>query len=142
MCFLFFSPGTKSQQAISNQIRAKQRTLKLKWQTYQLQSSRFNERFNPSPLIVCPELETVKSMPMDDVFWNIGNLTHPDEPWAVDVNTQKGIQAYLTLTHAQDELRRIARELRQQIRWALAMDKKTQDAEQKLLNGWYLHLND
>lgn len=109
--------------------------MKKKWETYRLLSENFNERFNPDTHILCPALEIVKRLPLEDVFWNVGNLTHPDEAWAVDINTQKGIQAHLTITHLQDELSRIARELRQLVLWALAMDEKAQKAELQVITG-------
>jgi hypothetical protein len=66
-----------------------------------------------------PTLDDVKSFDMDEPFWNIGLLDHSNEPWAVDANTQKGIQAYLIVERCDKELRQIAREARQAIRWAI-----------------------
>jgi hypothetical protein len=66
-----------------------------------------------------PTLDDVKSFDMDEPFWNISLLDHPNEPWAVDANTQKGIQVYLIVERCDKELRQIAQEARQVIKWAI-----------------------
>lgn len=78
-------------------------------------------------------------MEMDNEFWNIAGLTHPDEPWAVHQPTREGIQAYLAMTHAQDELARIGRETRQCIKWGLAIGAKLIELERVIeANGAYI----
>lgn len=58
-------------------------------------------------------------MPVTDPFWDVGALNHPDEPWANDTSTKEGIRAYLVKRSSTEELRRIGREVRQAIHWAL-----------------------
>lgn len=129
------SAGTRRQQSMKRLMTSKQRTFNKKWRTFQIQANNFNTNFNPPEPIVCPDLVVARRLALDDPFWNIGALTHPNEPWAVDQNTQQGIQAYLDITHAQDELRRISRELRQALRWALQTDEKIKRLEFQLQNG-------
>jgi hypothetical protein len=50
------------------------------------------------------DFEEVKSMTLNNHFWNSSSITHPEEPWATDSNVQKGIQAYCLVNHCQDEL--------------------------------------
>jgi hypothetical protein len=70
-------------------------------------------------VLATPNLDEVKRFTLEDSFWNMGQLTHPDEPWETNKNIQKGIDAYLTSTHCQDELNQIAREARQAVKWAI-----------------------
>ncbi|KAH9820114.1 hypothetical protein DFH28DRAFT_1079967 [Melampsora americana] len=85
---------------------------------------KFNIDFPTDQPILCPPFEDMKRLSLADRFWDIGQLTHPEQPWAVDQDTQDGIWAYLEMTHASDELRRIGRELRQSMNWALGMEEK------------------
>jgi hypothetical protein len=75
--------------------------------------------YSPQIEVPTPTFEDVRSYDVENPFRNIGSLQHPKEPWANDSNTQKGIQANLTITHCQDELRRISREVRQAIKWSM-----------------------
>lgn len=58
-------------------------------------------------------------MDISDPFFDCGSFTHPNEDWAVDPATQEGIQATLTVARCEEELRRIAKEARQMLSWAL-----------------------
>lgn len=63
-------------------------------------------------------------MQLSDFFWNFGALTNPNEPWAVDVDTQVGIQVALMQRSCQEELSRVSQEVRQAMNWAVGMSKK------------------
>jgi hypothetical protein len=111
--------GTQIQAQLKKQMNKKMRHLKNKCNSYNQQAIDYNTAFNPQVELPTPKLDDVKSFDMDEPFWNIGLLDHPNEPWAVDANTQKGIQAYLIVERCDEELRQIAREARQAIRWAI-----------------------
>ncbi|PLW34300.1 hypothetical protein PCASD_17275 [Puccinia coronata f. sp. avenae] len=87
--------------------------LKKKWTAYNNQASNYNLEFTPETELETPTFDEIKQFGIKNTFWNSGWLDHPNKAWAVDLDTQKGIQAYLTITHCQDELHRIAREARQ-----------------------------
>ena len=93
--------------------------LKKKWQAYVRRAKNYISEFLPEHVLATPDLDEVKRIRLEDGFWNMAQLMHPDEPWAVDPNVQKGIEAYLTLTHCQDELRRIGWGGRQAVKWAI-----------------------
>jgi hypothetical protein len=84
----------------------------------------FNRDFQEGPVFECPPFENLRALSVYDSFWDVGQLTHPGEAWAVDEKTQDGIKAYLTMTHAQDELTRVGRECRQIINWAIKVNVK------------------
>ncbi|POW15349.1 hypothetical protein PSTT_02240 [Puccinia striiformis] len=74
-----------------------------------------------------PTLEEVKSFGMEDAFWNMGPVSHPNEPWAIDFKHTERHQRLPYLIHCQDELNRISREARQAVKWAIQRDKKMED---------------
>ncbi|KAH9825260.1 hypothetical protein DFH28DRAFT_1077634 [Melampsora americana] len=101
----------------------KQTTFKAKYTTFYCLVTSLNTEF-PSPTpIACHSFEILRGLKVYDPFWDLGQLTHPGEAWAVDQNTQEGIQAYLNMTHARDQLARLSRECRQMMRWALKIDE-------------------
>ncbi|EGG04830.1 uncharacterized protein MELLADRAFT_88562 [Melampsora larici-populina 98AG31] len=63
-----------------------------------------------------PDLETVMSMPLGDPFWNRGEIP-PEEQEAAE-RDRLGIQSFLSRRSSEEELRRIAREVRQITGWA------------------------
>jgi hypothetical protein len=91
----------------------KVKLLKQKWLFYNTKAKAYNEILSPEAEMATPSLEEVKSMDLSDHFWNMGALTHPDEPLAVDLQVQEGILAFLTLSCCQEELSRVAREAHQ-----------------------------
>ncbi|KAH9807709.1 hypothetical protein DFH28DRAFT_1202125, partial [Melampsora americana] len=113
------------QQHTKKTLREKQAILKVKYKTFEQNVKKFNIDFPTNDPVVCPPFDEMKSLSLADRFWDVGQLTHPDQPWAVDQDTQDGIRAYLDMTHTRDELHRIARECRQCINWALEMEEKT-----------------
>ncbi|EHS63883.1 uncharacterized protein PGTG_20865 [Puccinia graminis f. sp. tritici CRL 75-36-700-3] len=98
--------------------------LKSKWTSYNQKANYYNTTYLPEILVSTPTFESIKSMDLSDQFWNMGALTHPDEPWAVNPHVQKGISAYLTVSHCQEELSPVAREARQAIKWAISQESR------------------
>ncbi|KAH9807212.1 hypothetical protein DFH28DRAFT_1101289 [Melampsora americana] len=116
--------GTRMQQRSKKHLQDKQRALKDKYNVYLGNVDKFNTEY-PSPQpIECPSLEEILRMSLADHFWDIGQLTHPEEAWAVDQDTRDGIQAYLDASHSHDEIRRVGRECRQAAKWALDRQEK------------------
>lgn len=95
-----------------------------KFQTYESEVTKYHQNFRTAAKLDCPTLATVRSLPLENAFWDIGNLTHPAEPWAIDADTKVGIQAYLSARSCEEELRRVAREVRQMMRSSLNMANK------------------
>lgn len=93
----------------------KQRMVTKKFNTYENEVRKYNQTFRNEVRIPCLTLATVRSLQLEDNFWDIGELTHPAEPWATDPDTKVGIQAFLTARTCEEELKRIAREVRQMI---------------------------
>ncbi|KAA1065754.1 hypothetical protein PGT21_009265 [Puccinia graminis f. sp. tritici] len=127
--------GTRVQHRFKKQMNSKMNMFKKKWISYNNRATSFNSDFSPEVPLETPSFDDVKAFGIDNFFWSTSQLDHPSEPWAVDVNTQKGIQAYLTVTHCQDELRRIAREARQTVTWAIEKSIKMDQLLQSLQAG-------
>jgi hypothetical protein len=119
-------------------MTSKVNNLRKKWKAYVQQAKNYNSEFLPEHVLATPDLDEVKRISLEDGFWNMGQLTHPDEAWAVDPNVQKGIEAYLTLTNCQDELRRIARKGRQAVKWAITQASQLDQIFIALSIGKYL----
>lgn len=113
----------------------KQSMLKRKWKTYHDQVEKYNTSWPSEDPLVNYTLEEIKSLSFDNTFWNFGHLTHPDEKWAVDKATQKGIGAYRLFCRCEEELRRISQEIRQMLSWALVTGTRIQDVRVLLETG-------
>jgi hypothetical protein len=74
-------------------------------------------------------------MPLSDPFLNFGNLDHSQEPWAVDEATMDGIEAYITTCRCREELRRIAKEARQMVCWAVEYQEKINILRRNTMTG-------
>ncbi|POW06311.1 hypothetical protein PSHT_10398 [Puccinia striiformis] len=111
--------GTRMQARFKKLMNSKTKLLKNKWNSYNKKAQDYNLNYENSIQIMVPDLDEVKAMTLQDPFWNLGSITHPNEPWATDSNVQKGIEAHLLVSHCQDELHRISREARQAVRWAV-----------------------
>lgn len=107
----------------------KQKKLACSHRTFLRHATRFNEAFRPANLIPTPSFESINRMKIDDPFWEIEDLTHPNEDWAVDPLTRSGIDAWRIQRSSREEMRRIGRELRQQLQWALVYSSKVKDLE-------------
>ncbi|EGG02740.1 uncharacterized protein MELLADRAFT_78703 [Melampsora larici-populina 98AG31] len=116
--------GTRVQQRMKKSLREKQTAFKSKYNTFKRLVDGFNADFPDGPVFDCPSFENCRALSVYDPFWDVGQLTHPGEAWAVDPKTQEGIQAYLAMTHAHDELTRVGRECCQMIKWAASVKQK------------------
>jgi hypothetical protein len=120
-------------------MTSKVNNLKKAWQVYVQRAKTFNSEFFPEHVLATPDLDKVKRIHLEDSFWNMGQLTHPDEAWEVDPNVQKGIEAYPTLSHCQDELRLIACKGRQAVKWAITWASQLDQIFIALSIGKYLN---
>ncbi|KAH9817964.1 hypothetical protein DFH28DRAFT_888967 [Melampsora americana] len=75
-------------------MEKKNKALLAKYNTYKTNVENSYQTYPGSPSMLLPTFEEVKAFEIADVFWNMGHLTHPDEPWAVNLSTQSGIQAF------------------------------------------------
>ncbi|POV99120.1 hypothetical protein PSTT_14030 [Puccinia striiformis] len=81
----------------------------------------------PNPVSACPTRHAPPTMSYDellrlqpdDPFWNDGLFTNGNEPWAIDINTQRGIRFLASLKRSREEHRRIGWEARRAMRWAI-----------------------
>lgn len=80
----------------------KQRVVKRKYQIYKNEAKKYNQKFRNTINIPCPSISTAWSLKIDDKFWDIGELTQSDQPWAVDPDTKVGIQAFLTVRNCEE----------------------------------------
>jgi hypothetical protein len=55
----------------------------------------------------------------DDPFWNDGLFTNTNDPWAIDIITQRGIRLLARFKRAMEEKRRLGWEARRAMRWAI-----------------------
>lgn len=79
-------------------------------------------------------------MDIEDPFWNIGHLTHPNEDWAVNQSTQAGIEAYLKVRSCSEELRRIGIEVLQVVDWSILTAAKLESLKTVSEAGVYTWL--
>ncbi|KAH9820639.1 hypothetical protein DFH28DRAFT_824007, partial [Melampsora americana] len=94
------------------------------WTTYNTLVLTYNQGRARNRRIPPVSFEEVKLYNIEHEFWNVGHLTHPNEKWAVDPDTQKGIEAFLNVRGCKEELRRIAKEVRQMVLFALSNEEK------------------
>ncbi|KAH9807272.1 hypothetical protein DFH28DRAFT_1088079 [Melampsora americana] len=128
--------GSTSQARMSEIKSHKNKAFKKKYNSYHRRVKAYNDRFTPRPLLDDPSLAEVERMEITDLFWSGGSsLSHPGEPWASDVPTREGIQLYLTLRSSQEELRRIAREVRHLTQWAVDYQAKIDSINQEAADG-------
>ncbi|EFP80172.2 uncharacterized protein PGTG_05397 [Puccinia graminis f. sp. tritici CRL 75-36-700-3] len=111
--------GTRMQARFKKLMSSKMKHLKSKWTSYNQKALNYNENHSTNISVATPVFEDVRSMGLDDPFWNMGSLSHPNEPWAINSTIKEGIEAILMSTHCNDELHRISREARQAIKWAV-----------------------
>ncbi|KAH9814044.1 hypothetical protein DFH28DRAFT_929141 [Melampsora americana] len=83
-----------------------------------------------------PGLERVHKLDIEDCFWNFGNLTHPEEDWAVNLAMQAGIDAFLKLRSCTKELRRIGLEVFQVVDWSLGISVKLESLKTVCDAAW------
>lgn len=116
-------------------MSARMNHLRTKWTTYTQLARHYNQHYQPHCPVETPSFEDIKSSDIADMFWDVGTLTHANESWAVNYSTKQGIQAYLTISHCHEELRRLGKELGQCIEWALEKTKKLQELYEFIQSG-------
>ncbi|KAH9824271.1 hypothetical protein DFH28DRAFT_861497, partial [Melampsora americana] len=116
--------GTTKQGRYKNIMEKRNKALLQKYKTYMANVESYHQIYPNAPPLQLPTFEEVKSLDIANVFWNIGHLTHPDEPWAVDLATQTGIQAFRTARSGEEELERISYEVQNMARYALLTERK------------------
>ncbi|EGG08959.1 uncharacterized protein MELLADRAFT_84330 [Melampsora larici-populina 98AG31] len=114
--------GTRVQQSLKQFMRNKHNLFKKKYDSFKLQVSKYNAIL-PVSYLLCPSFGETKELSIEDEFWSMGSLSHPAEAWAVDQGTIEGIQAFLEQRSCSEELRRISREIRQMMLYALKTDQ-------------------
>ncbi|KAH9822566.1 hypothetical protein DFH28DRAFT_1181288 [Melampsora americana] len=128
--------GTNVQKKMNHLRTLKNTQLKRKHAMYTRLAQAYNEQFAPLTLLATPSLQEVEAMDLSHTFLNFGGLIHSDEPWAVDVPTQQGIEAYISICRCTEELWRIAKEARQMMNWAVQyqgkIDRLRQDTDNSL----------
>ncbi|KAH9818425.1 hypothetical protein DFH28DRAFT_888429 [Melampsora americana] len=127
--------GTKVQQNLKDFMKKKQLSFKRKWDSYRSQVTCYNA-ITPLSDLQFPTLDVAKGLPFEDIFWNVGPLSHPLERWAVDKGTIEGIQSYLKHRSSCQELRRIGREIRQMVSAAIKTQQKLDDMSVKCSSDW------
>ena len=113
----------------------KMKLLKNKWKSYDNKAKDYEEKYTTNLQMKTPTYEEVKSMDLENPFWNTASLLHPNEPWAFNRNIQVGIDELLKTTHCKDELHRIAREARQAIKWAIEKSSRLDNIYKLLGQG-------
>lgn len=131
--------GTRSQQRYKDLMNGKQKAFKQKHSAYIRQVKKYNNISHRMDRLALPNLKTLKATPIEDDFWNIGHLSHPNEPWANDRNTRIGIEAFLTERSCQEELRRIAHEVRAMMRSAIQRYGRLQSLHNMTTKRWDPH---
>ncbi|EGF99350.1 uncharacterized protein MELLADRAFT_112798 [Melampsora larici-populina 98AG31] len=119
-----------TQQPQNEKLRQKKRAqLKKKLATYIRHASKYNRRFRPHHRLLEPTLDEVMAMDLLDPFWDEVALNHPDEPWATCESTKNGIIALRSRFASEEELRRLGREVRQLMGWAVDYQARIDQAK-------------
>ncbi|EGG04294.1 uncharacterized protein MELLADRAFT_65021 [Melampsora larici-populina 98AG31] len=117
------SIGYNDKTPLLKTLRDQAAKLKTKLENYQKMLSTYSttspHRSQPAN-ITYPELLKID---FDHPFWNDGLFTNGREPWAIDANTQYGMQQVAYLDRASEEICRIGWEVRRVMRWAMNSHK-------------------
>ncbi|KAH9820119.1 hypothetical protein DFH28DRAFT_1200891 [Melampsora americana] len=100
--------GTTDKARYKEVMNKRNKVLAQKYSTYKTTVKNYHHEYPNAPAQQLPTPEEVKYLEVSDIFGNIGHLTHPDKPWAVDVLTQTGIQAFWMARSCEEEIKRIA----------------------------------
>ncbi|POW01792.1 hypothetical protein PSTT_12273 [Puccinia striiformis] len=110
--------GTRASTRLMDSVRDRGRILHAAVDAYTARVLAFRTacptRHAP-PMMTYAELLRLQP---DDPFWNDGLFTNGNEPWAIDVNTQRGIRFLASLNRGKEEHRRLGWEVRRAMRWA------------------------
>lgn len=134
MWFFPFGQGTSTQEKMKNNTTSKQKAFTKKWKTFHYDIDKCTRTQSSVEPLINYMVEEAKSPSFEHTFWNSGHLTHPNEYWAVEKNTQIGLQVYL-FYHCNEELRRIARAVRQQLKRAILTASRIADVQMLLRIG-------
>lgn len=127
--------GTSNQPRMQKLTSNRRAKLVSKYKTYARHATRYNETYEPTNVIPVPELGIIQGMPISDPFWESAGLSHPDEDWAADPKTREGIEAFRTLRSCQEEMRRIAREIRHLLQWAVEYSSQLDELRRARTEG-------
>ncbi|EGG10717.1 uncharacterized protein MELLADRAFT_93554 [Melampsora larici-populina 98AG31] len=108
--------GARQQQYMAKHLGDRTKDVRVKHQTYQRRVDKYREDFPDAVQPKMPDLAAVMSMEMDDPFWNRGEEAPEDRE--AGERDRVGIASFLSERSAREELRRIAREVRQMTGWA------------------------
>ncbi|KAI9607653.1 hypothetical protein KEM48_003563 [Puccinia striiformis f. sp. tritici PST-130] len=83
----------------------------LLWKAWRAHHTRNPGEPAPNPVSACPTRHAPPTMSYDellrlqpdDPFWNDGLFTNGNEPWAIDINTQRGIRFLASLKRSREE---------------------------------------
>ncbi|EGG10931.1 uncharacterized protein MELLADRAFT_92319 [Melampsora larici-populina 98AG31] len=109
--------GQRNAQYNARQHSKKTANLRVKYQTYERKVQKYHTDFPRATRVQLPDLGMVMQMSLDDAFWNRGEVNEDEDGEHAD-KFRAAIDATLLQRSALEELRRIAREVRQMISWA------------------------
>ncbi|WAQ84054.1 hypothetical protein PtA15_4A505 [Puccinia triticina] len=111
--------GTDGKERLIASIRKKTHALQAVVNTYNRHLDAFHVAFPDRPILERAVYDSILRMEPDDIFWKDGVFTNHEEPWAIDPDTQDGMRLVARQQRAREEARRIGREMRRAIRWAV-----------------------
>ncbi|EGG12645.1 uncharacterized protein MELLADRAFT_86843 [Melampsora larici-populina 98AG31] len=126
--------GTSRKSIVINAVKKHAMALKGTLETYLTQLANYRKVF-PTNIVPDPALmdhNRLLVLEPDAPFWNDGFITHANEPWAIDPNTQHGMRQLAYYERSKEELRRIGWEIRQSMRWATQQHISLMDIFQDL----------
>lgn len=124
--------GTTKQTWINKTRNRKKALLRKKYNTYRRHVSKYNSQHQRRDAIYLPTFDEVEALQVTDAFWDVGALSHPEEDWASNKHTKEGIRQYLLKRAADEELKRISRETRQLVQWALEHQQKLDKIQEEI----------
>ncbi|KAH9825058.1 hypothetical protein DFH28DRAFT_1077494 [Melampsora americana] len=113
--------GASRKSIVINAVRKHALALKGTLETYLTQLANYRKVF-PTNIVPDPALmdyNRLLKLEPDSPFWNDGFITHANEPWAIDPNTQHGMRQLAYYERSTEEIRRIGWEIRRSMRWAV-----------------------
>ncbi|EGG13009.1 uncharacterized protein MELLADRAFT_87078 [Melampsora larici-populina 98AG31] len=126
--------GASRKSIVINAVRKHALALKGTLETYLTQLANYRKVF-PTDIIPDPALmdhNRLLVLEPDAPFWNDGFITHANEPWAIDPNTQHGMRQLAYYERSKEEIRRIGWEIRRSMRWAIQRHISLMDLFQDL----------
>ncbi|KAH9806904.1 hypothetical protein DFH28DRAFT_1010929, partial [Melampsora americana] len=117
--------GASRKSIVINAVRKHALALKGTLDTYLTQLANYRKVF-PTNIVPDPasiDYNQLLQLEADSPFWNDGFITHANEPWAIDPNTQHGMRQLAYYERSKEEIRRIGWEIRRSMRWAIQRHK-------------------